>query len=186
MKSFLCAAEVWRPSDDGQSLVFDGGFYGRLREFEEVSAKTRFAFDEGLPGKAWAQRHPVILKNFRNSYFKRTAAAEAAGLTCGVAFPIFAGAALKAGVVFFCGDDEDHVGALEVWKHDPQIGPGMKLEDGYFGLAEAFEWSARHTEFMRGFGLPGTVWAQRKPVFLPDHRRWLSLSAARRRQKNRH
>ena len=40
----------------------------------------RFGFDEGLPGKAWAAGHPIILKEFENSYFKRTEAAKAVGL----------------------------------------------------------------------------------------------------------
>jgi len=41
-------------------------------EFKAVSENALFAYDEGLPGKAWAAGHPVILTKFANSYFKRT------------------------------------------------------------------------------------------------------------------
>ena len=59
-------------------------------EFQAVSENALFAYDEGLPGKAWAAGHPVILTEFANSYFKRTDEAIEAGLTCGVALPVFA------------------------------------------------------------------------------------------------
>ena len=90
------------------ALQFLDGLYGPLSEFRAVSEQMRFGFDEGLPGKAWASGHPVILKKFENSYFRRTEAAKAVGLTCGVAVPVFAGEQLTAVVVFFCGDDEAH------------------------------------------------------------------------------
>ena len=43
-----------------------------LAAFEEASRQTRFAKGEGLPGKAWAEARPVVLKAFDGSYFKRT------------------------------------------------------------------------------------------------------------------
>jgi hypothetical protein len=128
----------------------------------------RFAFDEGLPGKAWAQRHPIVLKDFKGSYFKRIDAAEEAGLTCGIALPVFGGNDIKAVIVFFCGHDADHVGVIEVWRHDPDKTPGIRFADGYFGEAEMFEWNARNITFMPGNGLPGTVWLRNRPVFIPD------------------
>jgi hypothetical protein len=33
--------------------------------------KRLFAYDEGLPSKAWASGHPVILTEFADSCFKR-------------------------------------------------------------------------------------------------------------------
>ena len=91
MKTFIRVAEIWVPTKDGTQLQFLDGLYGPLAEFRAVSEQMRFRFDEGLPGKAWATGHPIILKKFSNSYFKRTEAAKAAGLTCGVALPVFAG-----------------------------------------------------------------------------------------------
>ena len=78
MKTFIRAAEIWTPTPDKSRLRFLDGFYGPLDQFREVSEQMTFGFDEGLPGKAWAKRHPVILKEFSNSYFMRTEAAKAA------------------------------------------------------------------------------------------------------------
>ena len=124
-------------------------------EFKAVSENALFAYDEGLPGKAWASGHPVILTEFANSYFKRTDEAIEAGLTCGVALPVFAGEFLMAVMVLFCGDDEKHVGAIELWHNDPEKSHEMGLVDGYYGTADMFEFNSRHTKFPRGFGLPG-------------------------------
>ena len=96
MKTFIRVAEIWVPTKDRTQLQFLDGLYGPLGEFRAVSEQMTFGFDEGLPGKAWATRHPIILKKFENSYFKRTEAAKAAGLTCGVALPVFAGELLMA------------------------------------------------------------------------------------------
>ena len=110
----------------------------------------------------------MILKEFKDSYFKRTKAAHAAGLTCGVALPVFAGELLKAVVVFFCGDDEERVGAIELWHTNPDKLPFMRLVDGYYGTAEMFEFNSRHTSFARGFGLPGRVWKSNMPLIVKD------------------
>ena len=137
-----------------------------------ISREMCFGRGEGLPGRAWDSGAPVVLHAFDNSYFRRTAAAHADGLTCGIALPIFAGDYLVAVVVFFCGDDEDQAGAIEVWHNDPaQPGHGrdMVLLDGHYGrTADTFEFISRRTSFRRGTGLPGMAWESRAPVFLPD------------------
>src|SRR5882757_2208960 len=92
----------------------------RVFRIQGVSENALFAYDEGLPGKAWASGHPVILTKFANSYFKRTNEAIEPGLTCGVALPVFAGEFLMAVMVLFCGDDEKHVGAIELWHNDAE------------------------------------------------------------------
>ena len=84
-KTFTQVAEVWVP--DGDALVYAGGDYNGLSAFEDASRQTRFAKGEGLPGKAWAEARPVVLKQFDGSYFKRTDAARDAGLTSAVAAP---------------------------------------------------------------------------------------------------
>ena len=33
-----------------------------------------FGYDEGLPGKAWAARHPILLKDLQQPYFRRAEA----------------------------------------------------------------------------------------------------------------
>jgi len=168
MKTFVRVAEIWVPTRDRTQLMFLDGLYGPLKEFRAASEQMRFRFDEGLPGKAWAAGHPIILKEFANSYFRRIEAAKTAGLTCGVALPVFAGKELTAVVVLFCGDDETHVGAIELWHNDADKAYEMTLVDGYYGSAEMFEFNSRHTKFPRGFGLPGRVWKLNMPLIIKD------------------
>lgn len=167
-RTFMRVTEVWTPDATGERLTLASGLYGELDGFAAVSGTESFAFGEGLPGKAWAERRPVVLKGFRGSYFKRTEAAEAAGLTAGIALPIFAGEVLKGVVAFFFGDDAAHVGAVEVWGSDGRPGSVMALEDGYFGSAEHFAWISGHTRFPHGMGLPGTVLATRRAALFRD------------------
>lgn len=164
---FIRATEIWVPTADRRQLELGGGLYGPLSEFAAVSRQTRFAHDEGLPGKAWAAGHPIVLKDLTHSYFKRGDAASAAGLTCAVALPIFTGQDIVAVLVLFCGDDREHVGAVELW-HTPPGSVEMGLVDGYYGTADALEWNSRHIKFMHGIGLPGRVWATGMPVIMED------------------
>ena len=113
IKTFISVAEVWVPK--GDQLELAAGNYGELSEFEAASRQARFAKGEGLPGKAWAEARPVVLKEFDGSYFMRTEEARTAGLTSAVAVPVFAGEALKAVLVVLCADDEERMGAIEVW-----------------------------------------------------------------------
>lgn len=162
--TFIQVAEVWVPKDG--TLIYAGGDYNGHDSFEEASRQTRFAKGEGLPGKAWAEGRPVVLKAFDGSYFIRIEAAKAAGLTSAVAIPVFDGAVLKAVLVVLCSDDETRIGAIEVWSDDTD---GMlKLAEGYYGAAEEFEFVSKHTHFPRGQGLPGAVWAAQTPILMRD------------------
>jgi hypothetical protein len=120
-----------------------------------------------LPGKAWAQGHPVVLTKFEHSYFKRTAAAKVAGLTCGIAIPIFSGDFLLAVVMFLCGDDADHAGAIEVWSNRQQA-DYISVLDGYYGTLHQFEALSRQIKMAKGEGIPGLVWASGKPVLIDN------------------
>ncbi|MCJ9704969.1 GAF domain-containing protein [Bradyrhizobium sp. SHOUNA76] len=169
MKTFIRVVELWIPDRTRMRLEFGGGLYDEgLSAFKTASAELHFGYGEGLPGKAWASGHPVILTTFANSYFKRTDQAVAAGLTCGVAVPVFAGEFLQAVMVLLCGDDEAHVGAIELWHNDPDRSHEMALVDGYYGTADMFEFNSRHTKFPRGFGLPGRTWKAGLPLIVKD------------------
>ena len=169
MKTFIRVVELWVPDRTRTRLEFGGCLCSEeYSEFKAVSENALFAYDEGLPGKAWAAGHPVILTEFANSYFKRTDEAIEAGLTCGVALPVFAGEFLMAVMVLFCGDDEKHVGAIELWHNDPEKSHEMGLVDGYYGTADMFEFNSRHTKFPRGFGLPGRAWKAGMPLIIKD------------------
>jgi hypothetical protein len=168
MKPFIRVTEIWVPNKDGTRLELHDGLYGQFANFRALSRSMRFGRGEGLPGQAWANEHPVILKNFSETYFQRTEAAEAAGLTCGVAMPVFDGGALTAVLAFFCGDDADQVGAIELWHNDPSVSLKLALADGYYGNADMFEFNSKRTTFLKGYGLPGRVWKYNKPFIVRD------------------
>lgn len=162
-RTFIEVTEVWLP--EGDKLVQASGTYGDHAEFAAISGRESFEKGEGLPGKAWAEARPVVLKEFDGSYFKRTEAAKAAGLTSAVALPVFAGETLKAVLVLLCSDDDIRTGAIEVWTENDGL---LMLEDGYYGAAKHFEWISQHTHFPRGQGLPGGVWAANRPIMMRD------------------
>lgn len=167
-KTFIRVVEVWWPDDSGTLLEFGDGWYGDTRTFGAISRRMCFGRGEGLPGQAWEQRRPIMLNDLASGGFLRTQAARAEGLTSAVAWPVFAGEALRAVLLIFCGDDEQHVGAVELWHHAAGS-YDMTLEDGYYGgTAEVFAFLSRHTAFRRGTGLPGLVWESGMPVFMPD------------------
>jgi hypothetical protein len=169
MKTFIRACEVWVPSADRTMLEFGGGLYGKAKRLAAVSRALCFGRGEGLPGHAWEQGRPIVLKVFEGSYFRRTAAAHADGITCGIAVPIFAGDFLTSVLVIFCGDDEAHAGAIELWHNDPAESADMTLVDGYYGTtADTFEYMSRRTTIRRGNGLPGMAWESGTPVFMED------------------
>ncbi|PTX49789.1 GAF domain-containing protein [Allosediminivita pacifica] len=162
-RTFIEVSEVWAPQDGVLRLA--GGNYGHRTEFEAISGRESFGKGEGLPGKAWAEGKPIVLKDFDGSYFKRTEAAKEAGLKSAVAVPVFDGADLKAVLVVLCSDGEGRTGAIEVWAEHDGL---MMLDDGYYGAAKHFEWVSQHTHFPRGQGLPGGVWASQTPVLMRD------------------
>jgi len=168
-QTFIKAVELWLPGTDRTLLEHGGGLYPPNSQMARASRDMCFGRGEGLPGRAWDTGAPVVLHSFEGSYFKRTAAAHADGLTCGIAMPIFAGDYLSAVVVFFCGDDDEHAGAIELWRNDPAESKDMTLADAHYGrTGDTFEFISRRTSFRPGTGLPGLAWLQRSPVFLPD------------------
>ncbi|WP_249164173.1 GAF domain-containing protein [Bradyrhizobium jicamae] len=169
MKSFIRVVELWVPDRTRTQLEFGGSLCGaEFTEFRTVSENALCAYDEGLPGKAWASGHPVILTRLANSTFKRADEAIEAGLTCAVALPVLAGEFLTAVLVLLCGDDAKHIGAIELWHNDPDKSHEMALVDGYYGTADKFEFNSRHTRFARGFGLPGRTWKAGAPLIIKD------------------
>lgn len=174
MKTFIKVTEIWIPAKDRTRLEFSAGLYGDLNEFRVASEKESFAYDEGLPGKAWAAGHPVVLTEFDHSYFKRTKSAKKAGLTCGIAIPIFSGEFIMAVVVFLCGNDHHYAGAIEVWSNSAGENTELVVIDGYYGTLDDFDSMSRKMKFTKGSGLPGQVWKTGMPVLIED----LGLSPA--------
>lgn len=169
MKTFIRIVEYWTLNADGSLLEFGGGLFGDANRFAAISNNLCFGKGEGLPGKVWESGHPIVLKDFEGNYFRRAAAAKAVGLTCAIAVPIFKDTLLTSVVVLFCGDDEEHVGAIELWGNEPEESKDLNLVDGYYGsTADTFEFISRATSFRIGNGLPGKAWEKQTPVFMPD------------------
>ena len=168
MKTFIKVTEIWIPDKERTQLEFGSGLYGGLIDFKAASEQQKFAYNEGLPGKAWAAGHPIVLTKFEHSYFKRTAAAKEAGLTCGIAIPVFSGDFLMAVVVFLCGDDEDHAGAIEVWCNSPALDNTLNVMDGYYGTLQHFEAISRQISMPKGQGLAGLAWQTGMPILVDD------------------
>lgn len=168
-ESFVKALEIWLPSEDGTVLAFGGGLFGPARSFAALSRQMCFGRGEGLPGQAWDEGRPVLLKQFAGTHFQRIAAAEAAGLMAGLAMPLFKDDELRAVMVLFFGKDAA-AGAVEIWHNDPRVTGDLTLEDGLFGGAAqaALEPITRDTYLPRGAGLPGLAWQQEASVFMPD------------------
>lgn len=166
MKNFIKATEIWVPNEEKTELLLQDGLYGENTELEEYSKNLSFKYNDGLPGKAWASKQPIILTDLGESFFKRTELVASMGLTCAIAMPIFTGEYLKAVVVFLCGDSEDHAGAIEVWKADEDRINEMELVNGYFGTMEDFAWISKSIKIMKGQGLPGIVWKTKEPIIM--------------------
>lgn len=168
-KTFIRVAEVWVPSADGNLLELAGGLFDEAPAFGAISRTLCFGRAEGLPGHAWEEARPILLRGFEGSYFRRTAAARAAGLNCAVAWPIFSGLALTSVVVLLCGDSAAHVGAVELWRNDPRVTGDLSLADGYFGsTSPEVESLSRDGSLARGAGAPGLAWQRESAVFLDN------------------
>ncbi|MEM1223161.1 MAG: GAF domain-containing protein [Verrucomicrobiota bacterium] len=167
-QSFIKVTEVWVPNQSGTRLELQSGIYGELKQFQAASDRESFAYDEGLPGKVWSTRRPVILKELTPQNFKRSAIAAESGLTCGIAFPVFIGEFLKGVVVFLCGEDGEHLGSIEVWGLKTPDDFNIGLVDGYFGTMSDFAFITQSTKYTKGHGLPGLVWQKNFPVIIDD------------------
>jgi hypothetical protein len=165
---FVRVVEVWVPSADRKHLELRDGLYGPMHDLRAASATMRLASDQDLAGRAWAARHPIVVKKLDSLKGVRADAAKAAGLTCGIALPAFVGELLTGAMVLFCGEPEPHVGAIEVWFNDPDKFNEMRLSGGYYGTADMFELDSRYTRFPRGYGLPGRVWKTNMPAVVND------------------
>jgi hypothetical protein len=167
VKTFVRVAEVWVPAADGTLLELAGGLFDAAPAFGALSRSMCFGRAEGLPGRAWDEGRPVMLRRLDGPVFRRAQAARAAGLTCAVAVPTFVGETLTSVVVLLCGDDEADIGAIELWHNDPRLTSDLTLAEGYFGAtAPDLEALTRDGSLPRGAGAPGLAWQREAAVFI--------------------
>lgn len=163
--AFILASEVWIPDPSGDVLLRADGVYGPMTSFEAIAEDHGFARGEGLPGRAWKEGRPILLTDLADPAFLRRGPAADAGLAAAVAIPVFSGPVLKGVLVLFCGRDETHVGALEIWRGE---GGRMVHDAGFYGAATAFRAVSESTSFEPGQGLPGGVWGANAPILMRD------------------
>jgi len=184
MNTFIRIAEVWTPTEDGASLELSSGLFPGAAAFEAITRQMIFARGEGLPGRAWEEGHPLMMRELSGSYFKRAAAARAIDLTCAVACPVFRGGELQCVVVLLMGGAASSVGTVELWCNDGRISSDMSLVEGYFGAsgqASELEALTRDGWLPRGAGAPGLAWQKGETVCIADiaqSKRFLRKEAA--------
>jgi len=168
--TFIKAAEIWVPGADGYLLEFQSGVFGPSAwGFAHMTRSMCFGRGEGLPGRVWEAGRPLLLSKLDGSYFRRTAAARALGITGAVAVPYFAEGLVQAVLVFFCGNEATQAGASELWYADAGSAGVLTLLDGAYGpQAQAFEAHARTASFAPGVGLPGMAQTTGQACFLED------------------
>lgn len=163
--TFILATEIWIPGPSGDVLLRSDGLYGPLKAFGANAEEHGFAPGEGLPGRVWKEGRPILLTDLSDPTFLRAGPAREAGLAAAAAIPVFSGSTLKGVLVLFCGRDDAHVGALEIWRGE---GGAMSLEAGFYGAADAFRSVSEATTFQPGQGLPGGVWGAGAPILMRD------------------
>lgn len=169
MDTFIRMAEVWVPSEDGLLLESAGGLYEAAPAFGLMSRGLCFGRSEGLPGRAWSERRPLLLSPLAGSYFRRIEAAEAAGVDGALAWPVYAGDRLSCVVLLFCGGAGERVGALELWHNDPRVTGDLTLTAGYFRAADSGLQDITQDAWLPpGAGAPGLAWQKGQAVFIDD------------------
>jgi hypothetical protein len=168
MQTFIKVIEIWTPSADRRQLQLAEHLCVDKLNFSRNSQIKVINYNEGLPGKAWSRAYPQIITDLKDSYFLRKLDAIEANLTAGIAFPIFSGEFLLAVVVFLCGDREYDAGAIELWGNDQEETEKLQLVDGYYGSLNVLEHFSRRMSFVKGEGLPGTVWDYNLPIVIDE------------------
>jgi hypothetical protein len=144
------------------------GLYGEYDELRRISEQRTFAYDEGLPGKAWASATPQIITDLEHSFFQRKEAVARAGINTGIAVPIFTGEFISAVVVLLCGVEKNLSGAIELWGKQNDRSTALSLLEGHYGPLKTLEEASRNIQFAKGNGLPGSVWDYHIPMLIPD------------------
>ncbi len=88
------AGHLWEPGEDGR-LACTAAWVGPgpdLAEFERVTHELRARPGRGLPGRVWKSMRPDWVSDLStDENFLRREGAAAAGLRCGMAFPVLSG-----------------------------------------------------------------------------------------------
>jgi hypothetical protein len=191
--TFIKAAEVWVPSNDGSLLEFGAGVFGPAclaqRSASPPSAdRCPLAAARVCPAAHGTRGNPSYCANSRTQ-----SPSHRRGSRCWLHLRDRT-AALHArcaqrGTRLLLRPRSAQASALELWHHDARITTDMTLVDGAYGPnAQPFESISHETYLPRGVGLPGLAWQRRGAVSGGSDRRpgpFSAASVARPRSQSR-
>lgn len=121
--------EAWLPDQEKKCFSYCTAWFPKeknhhssyqlsLAEFQQKSFNYKFDYDQGLPGKAWANQEAVWFCNLsQQPLFLRRELAQLSGLETGLSIPILAGEEVVAILVFFSrhflAKDQDTINLLQ-------------------------------------------------------------------------
>lgn len=160
--SCLKGIEVWSPTSDSSQLQLIQSAYTDSTDFEDATEGVTFRRREGLPGEVWDKRAPVFLKELINSNFVRRNAADAAGMTTAIGFPVFQSQKMSAVVVLLLDAEREVTAAFESWRIDPQT-ERLTLNSGTYINCEKLRRLSEFISLPIGAGLAGFAAEQVRP-----------------------
>ncbi len=148
--------ELWCVDDDEQELVCMGVWHTgaeSLEPFAELALTSRFARGRGVTGTIWERRESMVFPDFVAESFPRSGAAEKAGLTAAVGFPIVLRNRCLGVVSFFSREAKECDEALyammeSVATHIGQFMERIRAEERRQELEEQL----RHSQKMEAIG----------------------------------
>lgn len=90
--------EIWKPDvvNGAPALTKVSAHYGAHTDFEEASKRLTMQPGEGLVGKVWAARRPIIMSDLYTNDFIRKHAAANSGLQAAIGIPTMLGEAVHS------------------------------------------------------------------------------------------
>jgi PAS domain S-box-containing protein len=110
-KTGWALGQAWVPKKDGATLDCCPAWFATTASLEEFRASSRdstFSSGIGLPGRVWALRQPIWVRDVRlDRNFPRAEAARRGGLKAGLGVPILSGDEVIAVLEFFLHEPRD-------------------------------------------------------------------------------
>jgi len=158
------AVEIWQNRDFyDKELRVKEGYYGSLDRFEFISRSLTIMKGRGLPGSAWAESSPKIMKNLSDAEgFIRSRNAAECGLTTGLAIPFFYTDRDVQIVTFLSTDATPATKRFEIWRPD-ESHRYLLFDEGYCSLGTDLKGLYRGLAFDRGESTLGFVWLNGRP-----------------------
>jgi hypothetical protein len=127
-----------------------------------------FPRGEGLPGRVWEEKQPLVLNHFRGgASLNRADAAARAGLGAGLGFPIYRANQCVAVCTLLFSSVHPRSGVIEVWSQRGSQNT-LSLATGYYGRLDGFRRQSATMKFPLGTGLPGRVLETHSPILLDN------------------